>query len=290
VAVTAPAAALPEVSMGGQILVRDVAALVRRIPEGAKLAVAKTECGAAMEATRALIRRGVRGLYLIAVPSGGLQVDLLIGAGCVDTVDSAGVSMGEYGQAPCFGRAVRAGTVTVRDATCPAVYAGLQAAEKGIPFMPLRGLIGSDLVAYRDDYQVVPNPFAADDPIIAIKAIRPDVALIHAPLADRQGNVWIGRHRPLMLLAHAAGETLVTVEAMHDGNLLDDPRLGPATIPALYVTAIARAERGAWPLGLVGYYDEDADHIAAYMRLAATPEGLAEYLERYVRRLPVAAE
>lgn len=275
--------------MSGQFAVSDLAEFVARIHSGAKLAVAKTECGAAMAATRALIRRKVRKLHLVVVPTSGLQADLLIGAGCVENVEGSGITLGEYGQAPCFGRFVREGRLKLKDSTCPAVYAGLQAAEKGIPFMPLRGLIGSDLAAYRDDYRTLSNPFAEDDPIVAIRAIQPDVALFHAPLADRYGNVWVGRHNPLMLLAHASKETLVTVEEVRDENLLDDPVYGPATIPSLYITAIARAERGAWPMGMAGRYEEDSEHFAEYIRLAASEDGFAAYLDRYVHRVPEAA-
>src|SRR5216683_2567355 len=85
----------------------------------------------------------------------------------------------EYG-----GVAVTAGSVRVMDATCPAIHAALQAAEKGVPFMPLRGLIGSDLINVRPDWRVINNPFAArGDPIVLLPAIRPDVALFHAPMA-----------------------------------------------------------------------------------------------------------
>ena len=276
--------------MSDQNFVSNLADLVARIRGGTKLAIAKTECGAAMAATRALIRRNARDLHLIVVPTSGLQADLLIGAGCVETVEGSGITLGEYGQAPCFGRFVREGRIKLKDSTCPAVYAGLQAAEKGIPFMPMRGLIGSDIVDYRDDYTIATNPFAENDPIMAVRAIQPDAALFHAPIADRQGNVWIGRHKPLMLLAHASKETLVTVEEVRDGNLLDDPVYGPATIPSLYITAIALAERGAWPMGSPARYEEDGEHFAEYMRLAATKDGMVEYLDRYVHRVPAAAE
>lgn len=266
-----------------------VDALVARIANGAKLAVPKAECGAAMEATRALIRRGVRDLHVIAVPTSSLQADLLIGAGCVRTIECAGVSMGELGGAPCFTRAVTAGTIAIRDSSCPALYAGLQAAEKGLPFMPLRGFIGSDIVRHRSDFAIIDNPFLAGDTLLAVAAIQPDFALIHAPLADRHGNVWVGRHRPMMLLAHAARQTLVTAEAVVDTNLLADAKYGPATIPSLYITAIAHAPRGGWPLAVTGSYDDDADHLRDYMKRAATPEGFQDYLREHVLRAPVPA-
>jgi glutaconate CoA-transferase subunit A len=108
------------------------------------------------------------------------------------------------------------------------------------------------------------------------------VALLHAPMADRFGNVWIGRQHELAMMAHAANRTVVTVEKIDGGNLLDDPVLAAGTLPGFYVEAIAVAKHGAWPLPLPDYYGADAEHLALYARMAATPEGFAEYLEKYV--------
>ena len=78
------------------------------------------------------------------------------------------------------------------------------AAEKGIPFVHAARIIGSDLVAHRDDWKIADNAFGEDDPILLVKAIQPDVALFRAALGDRQNNVWIGVRRELMTAAHAA--------------------------------------------------------------------------------------
>jgi glutaconate CoA-transferase subunit A len=252
------------------------------ITDGCVLAVARDVSGAAMAATRALIRRSVRRLHLIALPTSSLQADLLIGAGCVETIETSAVSLGEFGPAPRFTAAVMSGTVRVKDATCPALHAAFQATEKGVPFMPLRGLIGSDVLAHRPDWKVVDNPFGNDDPIVLLPAIKPDVALFHAPLADRDGNVWIGRDRELAMMAHAAVKTVVTVEKLHDGNLLDDPWLAAGTLGAFYIETIAVAPKGAWPLALADHYAADAAHIAEYARMAASTEGFAAYLDRQV--------
>src|SRR5689334_5367738 len=129
------------------------------IGDGCMLAVPREVSGVSMEATRALIRRGVKRLHLIALPTSSLQADLLIGAGAVATLETSAVSLGELGPAPRFTEAIKAATFVMKDATCPAIYAALQAAEKGIPFMPLRGLIGSDLLAHRPEWRVIDNPF-----------------------------------------------------------------------------------------------------------------------------------
>jgi glutaconate CoA-transferase, subunit A len=252
------------------------------VTDGCTLAVPRETAGVAMAATRALIRRGVKNLDLIAVPTSSLQADLLIGAGCVATLETAGISLGEYGPAPRFRAAVLEATIRLRDSTCPAILAGLQAAEKGVPFMPLRGLIGSDVLAQRPDWRLIDNPFGTADPVVLLPALRPDVALFHAPLADRFGNVWIGRERDLMTMAHAARASIVTVEALWDGNLLEDELRAPATLPgALYVEAVAVAAHGAWPLPLPGHYPADAAALRDYAQLATTASGFAHYLDRY---------
>ena len=263
-------------------LIRSLDAALEVITDGALLAVPREQSGVAMEATRALIRRGVKDLHLVALPTSTLQADLLIGAGAVATIETSAVSLGELGPAPRFTAAVKAGTIAMKDATCPAIYAALQAAEKGVPFMPLRGLIGSDLLAHRPEWLVIDNPFGENDPVVLLPAIKPDVALFHAPMADAHGNVWIGRQRDLMTLAHAAAKTVVTVEELHAGNLLDDPVRAAGTLPGFYVEAVAVAPRGAWPLGLPDHYGADTAHLAEYVRLAATAEGFAKYLDIYV--------
>jgi glutaconate CoA-transferase subunit A len=259
--------------------------LARQIPDGASLALAPDYSGCALAVIRALIRRGARGLRLIGVPQLGLQADLLIGAGCVRSVEAAAVTLGEQGPAPCFTAAVKTGAIELQDSTCPVLHAGLQAAEKGVPFLPLRGILGSDLVRERPEWRVIDNPFApegAQDPILLVPAIRPDVALFHAARGDRAGNVWIGVRRELMLMAHAARTTLATVEEIGEGDLLVDDRSAAGTIPALYVSALAEARSGAWPVGLRGVYPADRAELRRYAEAARTAQGFQRYLDAWV--------
>jgi len=252
------------------------------IKDGCVLAVPRESTGVAMASTRALIRRGIKRLSLIALPTSSLQADLLIGAGCVGTIETSAVSLGEFGAAPRFTAAILAGSIRMKDATCPALHAAFQASEKGVPFMPLRGLIGTDVLKNRPDWKVIDNPFEDEDPIVLLPAIKPDVALFHAPMADREGNVWIGRQRELVTMAHAAERTIVTVEKIHDGNLLADKTLAAGALPGFYVEQIAVVERGCWPLPLPDYYAWDAEHLKEYVRLAATDESFAKYLDKYI--------
>jgi glutaconate CoA-transferase subunit A len=141
---------------------------------------------------------------------------------------------------------------------------------------------------YREDWKVIDSPFGNSDPIVLLPAIKPDVALIHAPMADRFNNVWIGRQRELATMAHAAAKTVVTVEKIVDGDLLADPVLAAGTLPGFYIEHVALAERGAWPLPLPDHYGADTAHLAAYAAMAATAEGFAEYLDKYVYAKQVA--
>lgn len=251
--------------------------LAALVPDGASVCISKDPLAPAA-LVAALIRAGVSGLHLITLPTGSYVCDLLIGAGRVRVVETSGISLGENGAAGRFVKAVKAGTIEVRDSTCPAVYAAVQAGEKGQPFAPLRGLIGSDIMRVRPDYRVIDNPFEAGDPIALLPAIRPEVALIHADRADRYGNVWVGARHEAKSLAHAARQTLVTVEEIVEDDLRLDPARSANLIGGLYVTAIAEARGGAWPTAAPGRYDADAEALAAYAAASRSDDGFADWL------------
>jgi len=256
--------------------------LVQRIAPGSLLAIPPDYSGVSMAATRALVARGAKDLRVLCVPTSGIQVDILIGAGAVAELEAAAVSLGELGLAPRFTAAIKAGTLVMRDTTCPAVHAALQASEKGVPFLPLRGLIGSDILAQRGDWKLAENPFAAGDPIVFLPAIRPDTALFHVAKADRDGNVWIGRRRELATVAHAATRSLVTAETIVEGSLLDDETIAAGVVPGLYVEAIAEAPRGAWPLGLQDLYTADEAEMKRYAEAARSDSGFRAWLDGFV--------
>ena len=225
-----------------------VAALAEQIPDGALVALPPAYGNVPMALVRALINRGARDLRLLCVPIGGFAVDLLIGAGCVAEVEAAAVSLAEAGPAPAFTRAVESGLLRMIDTTCPAVHSALQASEKGVPFMPLGGVIGSDIERHRDDWRVVDDPLGAGGgPILLVPAIQPDFAIIHGVAADRAGNIWIGRRRELATMAHAAKTTLATVERIQDESLLASEASAAASLPGLYVSSVAVAPAGAKP-------------------------------------------
>ena len=265
---------------------KDAEELAARIPDGAFLGLPPDYSMPAMAVVHALIRRKARNLKLLGVPVLGLSADLLIGAGCVAEVESSAVSLGEAGLAPRFTEAAERGEIVIRDATCPAIHTALQATEKGVPFMPLRGVLGSDVVGMRSDWKVIENPVAkkvsGSDPILIIPAISPDVALFHARWADEAGNVWIGRRKELATVAHASRACYVTCEELRPGDMLEDELLAPGVLSSVYVSGVAQAKRGAWPLSVAGVYGIDDAHLTLYAKAAKTKDGFQRYLEEFV--------
>ncbi len=288
--------AMPPEIHPGTLAVEALAALV---PHGATVTVHKgDEADVPMALAFALVKRGVRGLRVVtlptcAYPASGMMIDLLIGAGCVVAVETSGISLHELGAAPRFAQAVKAGTLKVLDSTCPAVYAALQAGAKGQPFAPLRGLIGTDLLRHRGDWRVIDNPFAeaagapspagaARDPVVLLPALNADVAMFHALKADAEGNVWVGRDRDRVLAAHAAGTVLVTVEEVVPGSFFDDEAMSAGVIPAVCVSAIAVVPGGCWPMDVRGGIDLEA--VRAYQQAARSDEGFAAWVQAHVMR------
>tara|TARA_B100000686_G_scaffold352196_1_gene453345 strand:+ start:1349 stop:2179 length:831 start_codon:yes stop_codon:yes gene_type:complete len=253
------------------------------IPDGALIGIPKEDGGASMALTRALIRTRAQNLRILTVPVSSIQADMLIGAGCVQEIETSAVSMGEFGFAPQFRQAVETGSIKIKEATCPAIYAELQAAEKGSPFIPLRGIIGSDILANRPDWKIIDNPLSKKkDPIVLLPAVQPEFALFHAEYGDFHGNVWVGARRECVLLAHASCRSFVTVEKIWEGNLMDDDRMRSGTIPPIYVEAVAHVPKGAWPLSLGKVYERDGDHLRKYVAAAQSLDNFNAYLQTYV--------
>ncbi len=259
--------------------------LVDEVADGAHLALPADAAGIAMAACRALIRRGARDLRLLCVPTGGLAADVLIGAGGVAEIEAAAVGLGDHGPAPCFTRAVETGAVTVKPTTATALEAQLTAAAHGAPYLPLPRRVVGAVAAARPDWRLGSEPGTEDGAaVVKLPALAPDVALVHAAVADECGNLWIGRRRELATLARAAARTLATVEEIVPGSLLTHERDAAGALAADDVDGIALAPMGARPLALAGHYGADRDALAAYAATAATAAGFRRWLAHALGR------
>lgn len=266
-----------------QILKASIGEMVDLIDDGATVAVPADYGGSPGVLAREIVRRNYRKLRLVGGPPSGYVADLLVGAGCVRSIEMPGVTLGDFGLAHRFRAAVTAGTIEVLDTTCPAFHASIAAARQGLPFMPIRGLIGSDVLRYQTTWQAIRNPYAeGDDIIVLVPAFQPDVLIFHAVYGDRFGNVWIGKNFEVKSIAQAAKKVIVSFEHLYEGILLDDRHLAPSTVSHIYVTASAQASRGTWPVALAGEYPVDAAHLTKYVEMAKTEKGFRDYLDQFV--------
>lgn len=233
-----------------------------------------------MALLRELIRSGASGLHLLCSGSAAINADLLIGAGCVETVEASQIILGEFGFAPHYRRAVEEGRLQVREHACPAMAAAIQAGAMGLPFIPVPGLLGTDYLQVRDDFRLIRNPYRPEEEVVVVPAIRPDVCIFHAYQADTQGNVVASRLQNNRLLAQASRHVIVTVEEVVAPGELD--REKGTFIPTLYIHTVVEAPFGAYPTSCPGFYPADEAHMQTYLKAAGHPNEFEKYLQQYV--------
>lgn len=237
-----------------------------------------------MALVRELIRQHRRDLHVVG-SAHGIDVDLLIAAGAVAVCEESYVGFEQdFGLAPAYRRAAETGAVEVRESCCATVLAQLRAAEFGLPFMPVRGVKGSDIRRLHPEYREMTCPFTGET-LVVVPPLRPDVALIHAPLGDRRGNLHLDQPYVLDERFAAASRTVVaTVETI---GSTEQVATAGITIPAHLVSAVAEVPYGAHPTSCYPRYAYDRAHLAEYVS-AATAGGadLGGYLDRYVAGAP----
>jgi len=257
--------------------------IVDEVSDGCLLGIPADYSGVPMQFTKELIKKGIKNLRLYCLPLTTIQGDMLIGSGCVSEIEAAAVTLGEFGLASRFSEAIEQNILLMKDSTCPALHAQLQATEKSVPFMPLRGVIGSDIQKHRKDWCIIPNPMNSsgikDEPILLLPAVQLDIFVFHAACSDRNGNIQIGRRRELATLAHASKKVFVTVEKIIDEDFFENELSAATCLPALYVDGIALAKNGAWPCALPGAYKADNNEIKNYSIAAKTKDGFNQYMK-----------
>src|SRR5688572_2533071 len=177
---------------------------------------------APMGLVRELIRQEKRNIGLVVLV-GGIGVDWLSAAGVLDRLIGAAVSMEQFGLCQQYRKAVESGQVRVEELSETALNSRLGAGARNLPFLPTRGLIGTDLIDQNtDNLKLICDPFGGPA-VVACRALVPDVALIHAHRADRQGNV---QYDPtaiwpdLGIFPKAARKVIVSVEEIVDTEVL----------------------------------------------------------------------
>lgn len=249
--------------------------LATLIPDGSRIGVG----GVLLErkpiaAIAAVARSGRRNLEVSSFLA-SLDVELLVAVGCAATVRTGYVGYEHRGGAPVFRRAEQAGSIGVQAHSELTYTRGLRAAAAGLPFLPLRGAVGTQLVADLD-LREVEDPYGSG-PVLVAPATRLDFALLHAEAVDRSGAIPEPAVRSFLwdadaTLAAAADTVIVTAERVVDR--ID----GAALLTGLDVDVVVEAPGGAAPLGMPGEYGADEAWLSAYL----SDEDPGGYLRRWL--------
>lgn len=229
-----------------------------------------------------IIRQGRRDLTLVRMTP-DIVYDQMIGMGCV------GKLVFSWGGNPGVGSLHRLrdaverqwpNALAIEEHSHAAMAAAYAAGAAGLPCAVLRGYAGSDLVHYNANIRTIECPFTGEQ-LAAVPAIRPDVAVIHAQRADRQGNVLIegivGVQKEVVLAARRA---IVTVEEVVDD--LHPPSVNSVVLPYWTVAAIAEVPRGARPSYTHGYYTRDNAFYLAWDAISRDRDSFRRWMDAHV--------
>lgn len=227
-----------------------------------------------------IMRQRKRGLTLIG-PISDMLFDQLIGAGCARRVQAAWVGNVITGSGYNFRRAVESGGLCVEDHSNLTLAMALKAAALGVPFLPVRTALGSDLFATNPGLRRCNCPFSGD-PLAAVAAIVPDIAIIHVQRADEHGNahVWgnLGVMRDACL---AARHVIVTAEEIVPPAVItSDPNR--VITPGFRVSAVVHVPWGGHPSPVPGYYNRDHQAFIDYRDESKTAEAFAGWQRLWV--------
>ncbi|MGB6267010.1 MAG: CoA-transferase [Candidatus Acidiferrales bacterium] len=261
-------------------------AIAQHVPSGSMVLLgAQMEQMIPFAAGHELIRQGRRDLTLVG-PISDILFDQMIGAGCASRVMAAWVGNVSAGVGYCFRRAAeqsvprRIETVDYSNFT---MALALHAAALGAPFMPTYSTLGSDLLKKNGNLREFPSP-VGEEKLIAVRALRPDVAIIHVQRADAQGNAHIwGSLGVAVDGARAARSVIVVAEEIVDARVIaSDPNR--TLVPGFLVSAVVHEPWGAHPSPVQGYYGRDHAFFSEYHDQSRRVEDYDAWLTRWVIR------
>lgn len=234
---------------------------------------------APMAFARELVRQGKNKLKIVKT-AGAHEVDLLCAAGCVESVDAGFISYeSEFGLANNYRKAVESGKIKGNEHACYTVISALRAAAYGVPFMPVRGLMYGDLINENDYFKRVEDPFGGD-PVTLVKALVPDIGVIHVQECDARGNARIyGPRFDDKLISRASKKLIITTEQIvPESKLKSNPDM--VDIPHFLVEAVVHVPKGAAPCSCDKKYDIDRKVLSSFKNIKSM-EDIKSYLNIY---------
>jgi len=238
-----------------------------------------------MALIRAIARSNLKDLTLVA-GYGGPDIGMLAATGKIRKLVFAFASLDHYPLEPHFRAARQAGAFEVLELDEGMFHWGLRAGAMKLPFLPTRVGIGTDIITQSGfDFKMVRSPYADSEELVAMPAITPDVALIHAHRSDERGDLLTLSLDPLFdeLLVRASAKSFATVEKIVPTAELDmrnNTRFN--LVERAMITGVAEVPFGAHPTSAAPDYQLDLKHLKVYVDSATSPEAWAEYKAKYV--------
>ncbi len=233
---------------------------------------------APMSLVRELIRQGKK--HLRVAGQGIHEIDLLLAADLVDTLDITYVAWEVYGISACLRRAVESGRVKTTDWSNGGITWRFKAAAMGVPFVPVRSMLGTDTLKH-SGAKVVEDPFTGK-PVCLIPALFMDVGLIHVHRADKYGNCQVdGISGFVHEMARASKRLIVSCEEIVS---TDKIKKYPdrTVIPYYLVDAVVEAKYGSHPGEMCYCYWRDGEHLQSFLQDSADPVKTKAYLDKWV--------
>jgi glutaconate CoA-transferase subunit A len=231
-----------------------------------------------------LVRQGKRNLTIYTCGS-EMDIDILAGAYVVSRFELAFFAIEGIGLAPNIQRRIREGAAEIEDYTNLAMALRFFGGALGVPFMPLKSMLGTDLLAktrFRNKKaEVITCPFTGEK-VVLVPSVRPDFSIVHVSRVDKEGNAQIDGIKGEDLEGARAGKKLIVLaEEIVDTEFI---RWLPdqTVIPNIYVTHVVECPWGAYPMMVYNYYDYDMEHIRMYYEQCKTEEGWRKYCEEYI--------
>ncbi|HZS34462.1 MAG TPA: CoA-transferase [Methylomirabilota bacterium] len=263
-------------------------AIRRHVPDGASVLLgAALECLIPFAAAHELIRQARRDLTLVG-PISDVAFDQLVAAGAVRRIVAAWVGNVQHGSGYAFRRAVEQGIprpLEVEDHSNLSLALSLEAAALGVPYLPTRSLLGTDVLARNGRLRVAPCPFTSV-PLVLVPALAPDVAILHVQRADADGSCHVWGPTGVSAAAARASRAVVVIaeEIVAPEVIRSDPNR--TLVPGFLVAAVVHLPWGAHPSPVQGHYNRDHALYADWHAHSATAAGAVRWLDDWVRGVP----
>ncbi len=270
--------------MGKEKLFTMEEAISRFIDDGSELALGTClESLIPFGAGHEIIRRGKKNLTLIG-PISDILFDQLIGAGCVKKIRAAWVGNVITGSGYNFRRAVEKSRIEMEDHSNLTISAALYAGANGLPFMPVRTALGSDLFKTNKSLKKIKSPFTGET-VAGVKAITPDIAIIHAQRSDKYGNAHIWGNLGILKEACLAAKSVIITceEIVSKETITTDP--ARVIIPGFLVKAVVHCPWGAHPSPVPGYYNRDHEAFIEYRNSTKSSEDYENWKNIWIDKI-----